>query len=76
MAAAGFLLFLTASTVRTSTTRTPTLFARQRELLRLLDALGGTAGKLDFQLLLFLYCHCVAEALESEAGEHLSATHL
>ena len=53
---------MTASTVRTSTPRTPTLFARQRELLRLLDALGGTAGKLDFQLLLFLYCQELAVA--------------
>ena len=44
------------STGRTSTARTPTLFARQRELLRLLDALGGTADLLDFQMLLFLYC--------------------
>lgn len=34
----------------------PTLFARQRQLLQLIDALGGSAGKLDFQKLLFLYC--------------------
>lgn len=34
----------------------PILFARQRCLLALLDALGGTAGNLDFQKLLFLYC--------------------
>lgn len=32
------------------------LFERQRQLLTLLDALGGTAGNLDFQKLLFLYC--------------------
>lgn len=32
------------------------LFSRQRQLLQLLDALGGSAGKLDFQKLLFLYC--------------------
>lgn len=32
------------------------LFARQRLLLRLLDALGGHSGKTDFQKLLFLYC--------------------
>ncbi len=39
------------------TTRSPTiLFARQRQLLQLLDSLGGLAGKLDFQKLLFLYC--------------------
>jgi hypothetical protein len=31
------------------------LFNRQRQLLALLDALGGSAGKLDFQKLLFLY---------------------
>lgn len=37
------------------TTRSP-LFDRQRRLLALLDALGGRAGKLDFQKLLFLYC--------------------
>lgn len=32
------------------------LLARQRQLLQLLDALGGSASKLDFQKLLFLYC--------------------
>lgn len=31
------------------------IFERQRYLLALLDALGGEAGKLDFQKLLFLY---------------------
>lgn len=35
---------------------TPLLFERQRQLLTLLDALGGRAGNLDFQKLLFLYC--------------------
>ncbi|MGO8992152.1 MAG: DUF488 family protein [Polyangiaceae bacterium] len=35
---------------------TPALFERQRLLLGLLDALGGRAGRLDFQKLLFLYC--------------------
>lgn len=34
----------------------PMLFARQRQLLQLLDALGGSVGKTDFQKLLFLYC--------------------
>jgi hypothetical protein len=34
----------------------PFLFERQRLLLGLLEALGGTAGSLDFQKLLFLYC--------------------
>ena len=45
---------------------TPPLFARQRRLLTLLDALGGHAGNLDFQKLLFLYCQepGVAEAYE------------
>lgn len=32
------------------------LFDRQRQLLALLDALGGRAGNLDFQKLLFLFC--------------------
>lgn len=39
------------------------LFARQRQLLLLLDAFGGAAGMLDFQKLLFLYCQ------ESSTGE-------
>lgn len=39
-----------------STRATPLLFERQRQLLSLLDALGGSAGNLDFQKLLFLYC--------------------
>jgi hypothetical protein len=32
------------------------LFERQRQLLTLLDALGGSVGFVDFQKLLFLYC--------------------
>ncbi|MBS1770568.1 MAG: DUF488 domain-containing protein [Acidobacteria bacterium] len=32
------------------------LFSRQRQLLQLLNALGGTVGKIDLQKLLFLYC--------------------
>lgn len=32
------------------------LFERQKRLLALLDALGGSMGNLDFQKLLFLYC--------------------
>src|SRR5262245_7199637 len=32
------------------------LFARQKILLALLDALGGRLSRLDFQKLLFLYC--------------------
>lgn len=32
------------------------LFERQRLLLALLEALGGSAGDLDFEMLLFLYC--------------------
>jgi hypothetical protein len=35
---------------------TPMLFDRQKLLLRLLHVLGGEAGSLDFQKLLFLYC--------------------
>jgi len=35
---------------------TPVFFQRQRRLLALLDALGGSVGNLDFQKLLFLYC--------------------
>jgi uncharacterized protein (DUF488 family) len=33
------------------------LFEREKRLLALLDALGGEIGGLDFQKLLFLYCH-------------------
>lgn len=47
---------MTATTARTSAHSTPMLFSRQRQLLQLLDALGGTSGMLDFQKLLFLYC--------------------
>lgn len=47
---------MTATNARTTARTTPMLFSRQRQLLQLLDALGGTAGKLDFQKLLFLYC--------------------
>lgn len=47
---------VTATHARTSTGSTSMLFARQRQLLQLLDALGGSASKLDFQKLLFLYC--------------------
>ena len=54
---------MTATTARTSTRSTPMLFSRQRQLLQLLDALGGTSGMLDFQKLLFLYCQ------ESSTGE-------
>jgi hypothetical protein len=34
----------------------PVLFSRQRQLLQLLEALGGTLGLVDFQKLLFLAC--------------------
>jgi len=54
---------MTATTNRTSTRTTPMLFSRQRQLLQLLDALGGTSAMLDFQKLLFLYCQ------ESSTGE-------
>ena len=49
----------TARTRRTTRARakpTHTLFDRQRQLLTLLDAFGGTAKNLDFQKILFLYC--------------------
>ncbi len=36
--------------------KAPLLFERQRQLLMLLDALGGRARNVDFQKLLFLYC--------------------
>ena len=39
------------------------LTARQRLLLGLLNALGGSAGNLDFQKVLFLYCQ------ESASGQ-------
>ncbi len=39
-----------------SASKTPWLYARQRNLLALLYALGGKVGSLDFQKLLFLYC--------------------
>jgi uncharacterized protein (DUF488 family) len=41
---------------RSPNTSGPPLFERQRHLLALLDAVGGEAGNLDFQKLLFLYC--------------------
>jgi uncharacterized protein (DUF488 family) len=41
---------------RTSAAVSPRLLTRQRELLRLLDALGGSVGNRDFQKLLLLYC--------------------
>ncbi|WP_224368797.1 DUF488 domain-containing protein [Hyalangium versicolor] len=44
------------SNTRTSQRGAPALFARQRQLLALLDALGGAAENRDFQKLLFLYC--------------------
>ena len=44
------------SNERTLRSASPVLFERQRRLLTLLDALGGTAENLDFQKLLFLYC--------------------
>jgi hypothetical protein len=47
---------MTTTNARTSPRSAPMLFSRQRQLLQLLDAIGGTAGKLDFQKLLFLYC--------------------
>ena len=40
----------------------PILFEPQRHILVLLDALGGRAGNVDFQKLLFLYCQEPAAA--------------
>ena len=45
-----------ATAARSRQKTEPRLFARQRHLLTLLDALGGRAHNLDFQKLLFLYC--------------------
>lgn len=47
---------MSLSHARSSQSPAPMLFERQRRLLTLLDALGGRAGNLDFQKLLFLYC--------------------
>ncbi|MBK6687928.1 MAG: DUF488 domain-containing protein [Deltaproteobacteria bacterium] len=47
---------MTAARARPLEKTATTLPARQRQLLQLLDALGGQASKLDFQKLLFLYC--------------------
>lgn len=47
---------MTAVQAPVSTNPIPKLFARQRQLLQLLSALGGASGKTDFQKLLFLYC--------------------
>jgi hypothetical protein len=44
------------SHARSSARKDPALCARQQKMLLLLDALGGSAGRLDFQKLLFLYC--------------------
>ncbi len=41
---------------RVPTVKSPRLLARQRELLRLVDAFGGSVGNIDFQKLLLLYC--------------------
>ena len=42
------------------------LFGRQRQLLSLLDELGGRVGNLDFQKLLFLYCQELGETAPYE----------
>ena len=47
---------MTAPATRSPNKAKPRLFARQRQLLALLDAFGGRVGNLDFQKLLFLYC--------------------
>jgi uncharacterized protein (DUF488 family) len=50
------------SQAKSSQKAAPMLFERQRHLLVLLDALGGRAGNVDFQKLLFLYCQEPAAA--------------
>lgn len=50
----------------TSRVKSLRLFERQRELLRLLDELGGRVGNLDFQKLLFLYCQETGETAPYE----------
>jgi hypothetical protein len=49
---------MATSPSRQSTTKSQdfTLTARQRLLLGLLNAVGGSMGNLDFQKVLFLYC--------------------
>jgi hypothetical protein len=47
---------MTVSPARPPKRASPVLFARHRQLRLLLDAIGGSAGNLDFQKLLFLYC--------------------
>ncbi len=47
---------MTPSRAKSVPKATTVLFERQRLLLGLLEALGGTAAMLDFQKLLFLYC--------------------
>ena len=49
----------------------PRLYARQRRLLALLDALGGNASNTDFQKLLFLYCKELAPANPTVTAEGL-----
>jgi hypothetical protein len=56
---------------RTGRDKSLRLFDRQRQLLRLLDELGGRLGNLDFQRLLFLYCQggtCACK--RASAAEH------
>ncbi len=48
---------MTQPFVRSAGAVTRCLSDRQRHLLALVDALGGRVGLLDFQKLLFLYCH-------------------
>ena len=49
--------------------RTLRLYVRQRQLLALLDVLGGNAGSRDFQKLLFLYCKELSPADQTSPYE-------
>ena len=48
---------MTANTLQPEPRAAVRLLNRQRLLLELLGALGGRSAKLDFQKLLFLWCH-------------------
>ena len=49
----------------------PRLYARQRLLLGLLDAIGGDVSNTDFQKLLFLYCKAISSNRATETTQGL-----
>ena len=51
--------------------RLPRLYSRQRQLLWLLDAIGGDVSNTDFQKLLFLYCKERSTHRETEFSQGL-----